>query len=250
MLRHLLTTMILGGLLGTGMLLSAVSAEGSNRPANATVNKPDSTTSQIEDLTRFTQLAYIPAGSDVSTLRFEKVRMVRVPSKLRYTVDNNCEEPAYQEPGGSSRCAQAQTESPVAAYEVTYSYRGEPMASDEYGNNYYTLHVYLRPDQLDAAARQAASARKQDRADTSAYFAVRTYRELVPRVVVDESRSTFCEESLVDGSWVHKDANCVDEVSYKTIAASSDYLTVRIDPTASLRGQVGMASFNAKLSGK
>jgi hypothetical protein len=108
------------------------------------------------------------------------------------------------------------------------------------------LHVYFRPDELDAAVRQAASARKQDRADTSGYFAVSTYREPVQRVVMDKSRSTFCEGSYVDGNWVHRDVNCVDNVSYKTISALSDYITVRVDPTPPGRGQVGIAS--AKLN--
>jgi hypothetical protein len=248
--RHLFTSTILGAFLWAGLLLSPVTADGSNKPTSATVNQSDNTTVRIEDTTPFTRLAYIPAGYDVGTLRFERVRMVRVPSKIRYTTDNNCEEPAYQEPGGSSGCTHAQTESPVTAYEVTYSYAGEPMASDEYSDRYFTLHVYFRPDELDAAVRQAASAKKQDRADTSGYFAVSTYREPVPRVVIDESRSTFCEGSYVDGNWVHRDANCVDNISYKTITAPSDYITVRVDPIPSARRQVGIASASLKPSSK
>jgi secreted trypsin-like serine protease len=98
--------------------------------------------------------------------------------------------------------------------------------------------------------RAAASAAKQDRADTSAYFAVSTYRELVPRVVIDESRSSFCDGDYVDGNWVQRDASCVDRISYKTIAAPSDYITVRVDPIPSARAQVGITSAKLKLSGK
>jgi hypothetical protein len=240
MRRHLFTTTLLGAFVWAGLALSPLSTYGSDKNTSATVRTAGTSTVQIEDLNPFSQLAYIPAGADLSTLRFEKVRMVRVPSKIRYTADENCQAPGYREPGGSSECTHRQIVSTVLAYEVTYSYRGQPMASDEYGDTYYTLHVYFRPDQLDAAEQRAASTRKQNGAETSGYFALSTYREPVQRTVIDEGRSTLCDRNVLDGDWAQSDATCVDNTSYMTSVAPSDYITVKINPNSP--GEGGMAS--------
>jgi hypothetical protein len=124
------------------------------------------------------------------------------------------------------------TESPTTAYQITYSFRGQPLASDEYGNTYFTFHVYFRPDELALEIRNALSTRKLGREDTAGYFMVTTSREPVQRVVIDEARSGFCGTVLRDGSWILADPDCPDRINYKTITIPSDYITVRVDPVS------------------
>ena len=80
----------------------------------------------------------------------------------------------------------------LAAYEVTYSYTGQPLASDEYGNRNFTLHVYFRPDELSSQVRKALTERKGDRGDLAGYFTVNVRRESAQRTAIDEARSHFC----------------------------------------------------------
>ena len=61
-----------------------------------------------------------------------------------------------------------------------------------------------------------------------------TYRGLVPRVVIDEANSAFCDGNYIDGLWTHTDRNCEEKVTYKTVAMPSDYIAVRVDPVASI----------------
>lgn len=246
MLRKLLINLIPGSLLWGGLLLSPLSAEDANTPA---VDK--GTTVQVKELAPFTHLAYVPVGSETGTIRFEKIKSVQVPTKVLYTADTRyCQEVARRGQGASSRCPEAQDEALVPAYEVTYSYQGEPMASDEYGGKSFTLHVYFRPDELAAALRQPRSARKQNRVDTAAYFVVSTYREPVQRVVVDESESTYCERGLLDGNWINRDENCMDAISYRKVTARSEYITVEIEPASSQREMRGTGSADRMQSQK
>jgi hypothetical protein len=217
MFRNLLTTIASGAILCSG-LLSAVPTDGSNTQA----------------LHPFMDVAYIPEGSDLSTIRFEKVRAVLVPAKIRYSTDASyCAGLGFRDPGGSAFCPSAAVESPVPAYEVTYSFDAPPMASDETAGRRFTFQVFLRPDDLTPKARKALSDRKPNRANIAEYFAVSTYRQTVRQTVIDESQSSFCDGSFVDGNWTHNSANCVDKIAYKTIAAPSGFITVRIDPVSS-----------------
>ena len=143
-------------------------------------------------------ISYIPAGSDLASLRFEQVKPVR---------------------------------SPEAVYEVTYSYRGQPMGSDEYGGTAFTLQVYFQRDELPPVLRQSlAAGRKWNRADTAAWFHVSTWRDTAPARVVDESRSRLCAYSYgYDGEWAQRDPDCTSVVRLHTIAAPTGYIAVRID---------------------
>ncbi len=90
--------------------------------------------------------------------------------------------------------------------------------------------------------RQVASAEHQNRADIAAYLALSTSQEKVAKTVVDESQSRFCDGNFVEGNWVRSEPTCADRISYKTISVPSDYITVRLDPTASHRAATGVAS--------
>src|ERR1700739_379074 len=113
---------------------------------------------QLEDLHPFTHSVSIPATSDPATIKFEKVKVTKIFTKRKSTMNvGYCEELKFREPGGSMYCSHSQSESPASAYEVTYSYSGEPMAPDEYGRRYFTFQVYFRPEELPPALRSAIS---------------------------------------------------------------------------------------------
>lgn len=186
---------------------------------------------EVRDLQPFTHVAWIPADSDENTIRFKGAKLVQVPTTITYTMNPKyCEELAFQDPGGSMYCPYTQTGSPTAAYQVTYSYIGPPLASDESATRNFTFDVYFRVDELPPAAKAALTGRTRDRADLAGYFTVETLRKPVQQVVIDEARSRFCAGSYVDGAWTHSDANCKDEIVTKSVALLDDYLTVRVEP--------------------
>lgn len=126
---------------------------------------------QIKDSQPFTHLAQIPADANKGTIRFERVKVVKVPTRITYTMDPSyCEELAFRDPGGSMYCPSVQTGSPAVAYEVTYSYIGQSLASDEYGGRNFTFQVYFRPDELAPEVRQALAEKKWNRADLADTF--------------------------------------------------------------------------------
>jgi hypothetical protein len=176
----------------------------------------------------FTRIAYIPAGSDLSSITFQGIKPVRIATKSRSTTDTHyCQEAAFRDPGGSMFCPYTKLDALVPAYQATYVFNGQPLASDEYGNRKFTFSVYIRPEELRPEVL------KLRRADVAALFELTTFRTPEPRVVIDESKSTFCEGTYVDGSWTPVDRRCEDTVNYKTIPVASDYITVRVDPAPS-----------------
>ena len=184
-----------------------------------------------ETLQPFTHIARIPADSDTGSIRFQKAKMVQIPTTIAYTTNPEyCKDLAFRDPGGSLYCSSARSGTPATAYELTFSVVGSPLASDEYGNRNFTFEVYFRPDELAPDVRQAISNGKRSRRDVGGSFKVSTSREPVRKIVVDEAESHFCARNLLDGSWTTSDANCKDEVHYKAVAVPSDYITVRIDP--------------------
>jgi hypothetical protein len=186
----------------------------------------------VEELNVFTHFVQIPASSNVSTIRFEAVKLIRVPTEIRYTMDADyCAELVlFREPGGSMRCPKVSTGALTTAYEVTYSYHGPALISDEYGLKYFLFRVYFRPDELASHVRTALSNRKLSRAERASYFTVRTSRDDVKKVVIDEAQSSFCDTTIQDDFWSRTDPNCRDRISYKNITIPSDYITVRVDP--------------------
>ena len=129
-------------------------------------------------------------------------------------------------------CPYARYTSPAAAYEVTYCFTGHPLASDEYGNGYFTFRVYFRPEELDTAVRRALSAGKMNRAELATYFKVMTSRLPVRAAVIDQANSSFCDGHFVAGSWIQNNLNCQNKVSLKIVTTLSDNITVQVDPVS------------------
>jgi hypothetical protein len=197
---------------------------------------------KIKDLHPFTHLASIPASSDPAKIKFEKAKATRVFTKEKTIVDRGyCKDLQFRDPGGSMFCPYTEDESPAPAYEVTYSFKGEPLASDEYGNRYFTFQVYFRPEELSPGLRRILSIGRVRRAELATYFNVTTSRTPIRAAVIDETNSSFCDGNYVDGNWIQKDPNCKDKVSYKTVIRPSDYITVQVDPISPRALQAGLS---------
>ncbi len=182
----------------------------------------------VKDLAPFTHIVRIPADAERSSIRFEQVKLVKVPTKVRFTENARyCEQLAFRDPGGSSYCPSAAFEEPTAAYEVICSYNGPLMAADELGGNHFTFRAYFRPDDFSAGARKMFS-EKAARSDLAAVFTLTTSRDPERRHVIDEASSRFCEGNYVDGAWQRKNPQCNETVKYETVTAPAEYLTVQI----------------------
>jgi hypothetical protein len=157
----------------------------------------------------FTGAASIPAGADTRSIRFESLKQVRFPGRLR-------------------------PKSPLPVVEVTYSYYGVPLVSDEHGGRLFTFQVYFHPSDLPPGLLEALSGgRKPGRATTSRYFEVATYREPAPRYVLDPRRSLLCEGTYLDGSWQPDDPDCDYIIRTNVVRGLSDFITVSVTPVAS-----------------
>jgi hypothetical protein len=89
---------------------------------------------QIEVLNPFTHIAYIPAGADLGTIRFEKIRMTSLPTTVKHDANPSyCAEAASRDRSGSIFCPSATPGSFVQAYEAIYSFIGQPVLTDESG---------------------------------------------------------------------------------------------------------------------
>jgi len=207
-------------------LNAASRAEGKSNAAIASVG----TMAAITYLEPFTHTAYIPAGADLSSIKFESIEAVKVATVGVSAADKRYCAAGSPEPGGSLYCPYVRDEAPMPAYRVTYSFRGPAMASDEYGGTRFTFSVNLRPEDLGPAIREALSERKMSRAAAAKLFAFTPSRDLVSRVAIDEPSSAFCEGRYTDGAWTQTESNCKEKVTYKTVRAPSGYIAVRVDP--------------------
>jgi hypothetical protein len=188
----------------------------------------------IKDLHPFTHVVRLVAGADLSSIRFRRVKLVKVPTKLSSATDTDyCRELAFRDPGGSLFCPRVQLQDFTPAYEVTYSYQGQPMASDEYGNRNFTFSIYFRPEEFTPATRAMLSRGKSARTDVAAIFNLTTSRDPEQRIVIDEAGSTFCEGTYIDGAWKQANPQCKDQVKSKTVEALPDYVTIRVEPVPS-----------------
>jgi len=120
---------------------------------------------------------------------------------------------------------------------ATYSYTGQPLASDEYHAGRYTFQVYFRPDELAPEVRTVIETGKWKATYLAEYFMLHTDPERVHRAVIDESQSKLCEGNFVDGNWTHTDPACRDRIAYTTATVLSGYLTVKVDPISRLSAQ-------------
>jgi hypothetical protein len=222
-------------LLSLGIALAAVSVvHAQDKGMNTNMSFPSRGLEPgASDLNPFTNRAYIPAGADLSSIRYAGAKAVNVAVKrVSATNRDYCEN--LQEPGGSMYCPSVKDESPTPAYRISFSYNGSPMASDEYGSRRFTFSVYFRPDELDSTVRRSISAGHSGWADAAAYFNVTTSRDAVPLVVIDEANSTWCEGSYVDGAWTHTISKCEDKITYRTVKVPSSYITVKVERAASI----------------
>ena len=192
------------------------------------------------DRNPFTHVAYIPADADQSSIRFAGFRAVKLPTRTSSTMDERyCEDVLHRDPGGSMYCPLVGHEGYTLVYEVSYSYDGPPLPSDEYGGRHFAFSVYFRPEEFSLREQEALLQRKGAVNGTRS-FQLSTHREFEPRVVVDQANSVFCEGSFVEGLWVHTDAKCKDTIRSKTITVPSGFITVRVEPAftvASLSNQ-------------
>ena len=163
---------------------------------------------EIAYLEPFTNIAEIPAGSDLASIRLEDIKAVKVATR-RIISTTGCEE-GYREPGGSMYCPSVEDGSFVPAYQITYSYNGPALGGDEYGSTHFTFSVNVRPEDLDPAVADSVSAHKMKRAVATESLKLTTYRGLVPQVVIDEANSAFCAGNYTDGLWTQTDRNCVE----------------------------------------
>jgi hypothetical protein len=221
-------------MIASASLAVASDSEGKSKADIASILAiaPAGAVAATTNLEPFTHTAYIPAGADLSSIKFESVKATKVATaRVSFANQRYCEA-GFQEPGGSLYCPYVQDESPMPAYRVTYSFSGPPMASDEYGGTRFTFSVNMRPEDLSPAVRQAISERKLSRAAGAKFFELATARGLSQRVVIDEANSAFCDGRYTDGAWTHTKANCEEKVTYKTVAAPSDYIAVKVDPAS------------------
>ena len=234
-------------LIGMGIMAQPFFAQDASKhlpAASVAAAKPDKrgVGIQIEDLYPFTHTAFIPADSDPASIKFEKVKATKVFTEWKSTIDPGyCYDLQFRDPGGSMYCPYVQQQSPALAYEVTYSFTGQPLASDEYGNRNFTFQVYFRPEELPQVLRTAISAGKVKRAELATYFNVATSRMPIREAVIDEANSSFCDGNYVDGNWVQKDPKCQDKVSLKVVTIPSDYITVRVEPASPRAQQLAVA---------
>jgi hypothetical protein len=182
----------------------------------------------MEPLFPFTHEAQIPASADMGTIRFAGIKFSRVATEVTLTADPRyCKEVSLPDPGGSEFCPQAEFGAFEPAYEVTYSYTGPPLASDEHGNTQFTFNVYFRPADLNDKQRAAISEKKYETA--AEWFELTKSRRSQRRMIIDEQASTFCPGSYVDGLWTHEDPECQDKVVFKVGISPSPYVTVRVN---------------------
>ena len=211
-MRCPITCIISASIFG-GTLLSALPA----RPgAGVTV--------QVVDAAPLTGIAWIPADADVRSIRLEGLKLVRLPSRIRYTSDSDWCDRAPQEPGGSAFCPQVRMESPVTTVELTYSYSGDNSSG-------LTFQVYFRPSDLPPALTEALAARrKPDRAHLANYFELTTRRDPAPRYIFDPTRSFICSGTYIDGNWEPDDPDCDIIIRSRTVQGLSDFLTIKVTP--------------------
>jgi len=232
MFRDGFSLVTLGAALCAGMLAPSLRAEPLKKQPSAVNKNPGSPSVQVEDLHPFTRFAYIPADSDLNSIRFENAKTLVIPTKITWTTDTDyCSELAlFRDPGGSMECRRMRAGSHTTAYEITYTYRGQALASDEYGFGRSLFQVYFRPDELVSTLRSALANRKLSREEKASYFKVSTSRKQVQQLVIDEGNSALCDTVLLDGVWISADPNCRERIKYKVVTTPSDYVAVRIDP--------------------
>jgi hypothetical protein len=214
---------VAGGL----VLALKMNPSASTRDGVGTIAAPNA---QLTEINPFTHAASIPAGVDVSTIRFEKLSKVDLASKTKTTTDlQRCKELQFREPDGSN-CQTTTVEEKVSAIEARYSYNGLALGTGESVPSRDTFSVYFRPEEV--AVDGPVDKLKRDQA--AGLFQVSTYRPMVEQKVIDKQHSQYCAGSYVDGIWVRTDGKCQDQIQFMTQTAPSPNWTIQVDvrPTA------------------
>jgi hypothetical protein len=180
---------------------------------------------QLEQLNPFTHVASVPAIVDPSTIRFEKLKLVELASKTKTTTADpqDCKERQFRDP--TTNCQTTTVVERVKAVEAEYSFTSPVIGAGESAPGRDTFSVYFRPEEVGADGR----VEKLKRDEAASFFQVTTFRPTVEQKVIDKQHSQFCEGTYVDGSWVHKDPKCQDQVQYTSQTMPSQYLTVQVD---------------------
>jgi len=172
----------------------------------------------------YTHSANIPADADLSTIHWRGVKRVKVPVS-EVTDWRSCQQYSTAEPGGSIYCPQTTHESYAEAYQVTYSYTGRPMASDEYGNPYFTFSVYFRPNELGPVARSGKAGAES--------FHISASRETIRATVLDQAQSTVCGNTNLHGHSARAHRDCHEHLVYTPAVLPSPYVKITVTPVTS-----------------
>jgi hypothetical protein len=208
---------------GLGLIIKMNPSTSTNE-GHGTIAAPVKQAGQTDQINPYTQVASIPATVDPSSIRFEKLRIVELASKTKTTTDTqDCKDRQFRDPDGSN-CQSTTVVERVKAIAATYSFDGPALSSGEANPGRDTFSVYFRPEEVGVDG----PVQKLNRDQAASYFQMNTYRTMVEQKVIDKAHSTFCEGHYVDGSWVHKDPKCQDQVQYTSQTVPSPYLTVQV----------------------
>jgi len=97
--------------------------------SSAAIPAPDRGQEVVEiiDLQPFTHMAYIAVSAQLSSIKVEGVKVVKMATRLRsVTNPHYCEERLMTEPAATLDCPRITAEWSVPAYQVTYSLTANP----------------------------------------------------------------------------------------------------------------------------
>jgi len=201
--------------------------------ATARSTRANSADEVVTELRPFTHIANLPEGADLSSLKFNGIKMVKVATEQRLRMKLREGNQPWSDPGGSMYCPRVTDESPVSAYQVSYSFQGQPMVSDEYGRTDFSFSVYFRPSEISPDLLRALSSRRIHPTAAAEFLRFTMSRNTIRQVVIDRANSTFCEGYYADGTWSHTNPRCQDSITYTTTTSLAPYITVRVDPASS-----------------
>jgi hypothetical protein len=204
--------------------------------AVATVPAKDGAAVETAHLQPFANIAEIPVGSDLSSIRFEGIKLVELSTRRSSIADKGHCDGGHREPSGFMHCPSTQDGYLAPTYQITYSYNGPPIGGDEYGSTHFTFSVNVRPEDLNPTVRQTISEHKMSQTTAAEDFKLTTYRGLVPQVAIDDANSVLCAGNYIDGLWTQSDRNCEEKVSYKTVAMPSGLLGWSLSPGTATDG--------------
>lgn len=184
------------------------------------------THTKVEQLNPFTHVDYVPFGTNLSTVKFDKVKTTKVATEKVSTWDEESCRGTVD--GPSAYCPEVTYDKQVPAYHVTYYFETEP---DETGNIYSSIEFYLAPAELTPAmTAKIAAAKTLSKAERAKLFNLSFDQSPVRREVIDDAHSKFCDGYYTDSGFTKYDDKCEDQLAYKTIVTAPDYVTVTLTP--------------------